>query len=181
MRPILKPILGIAVLAALAGTVLITLPGAKPVSAPEPVTVASPIPELPKPEPVREPEEANVNVSPPAAESEWQVTNLTIEDLVAGILLARQREDRAWLARTMESTAGKPSLVEDDLRAAFRQYLWHSTDGLWGKVSHAWTERSYEVVAEGDKAQLVMTVGGNLGQLVLPFVRIDGAWYYAGI
>ncbi|MCB9892875.1 MAG: hypothetical protein H6839_00330 [Planctomycetes bacterium] len=175
MRSISKTILGVAVLAAIAGTILIALPGAKPVTAPEPVK--SPVQTAPLP--LSEP--APGNVSPPAPEPEMEVSNLTIEDLVSGILAARLRQDRAWLARTMESTAGKPSLVEDDLLAAYRQYLWHTTDGLWGRVGHAWTERAYEVVEDGDRAQLVLTVGGSLGQLILPFVRIDGAWYYAGI
>ncbi len=107
--------------------------------------------------------------------------NATVIDLMSGILQARDRADRAWLARTMESTSAKESLVEDDLLAAYRQYLWKSTDGLWGKVSQAWQARTYEVDEDGDKAELVLQVEGSLGEIRLPFVRIDGAWYFAGI
>lgn len=180
MQSWLKPVAGLAVIAAVAGIVVILI-ALDPAPSDEETTgqQAAPQSETPQEDPVKDP--AEEYVSPTVPESEWALTNSTVEDVVQGILLARERNDLAWLARTMESTAAKESLVEDDLLAAHRQYTWGSTDPLWAKVAASWQARTYSVEAEGDRAELVMQVGSNLGELRLPFVRIDGAWYFAGI
>ena len=175
-----KLIICFAALAGIAGIVGILLtaePEARAENPSEPCAESS----LPSSTQDTEPVPPEKFVSPPATESEWPMENATVIDLMSGILQARDRADRAWLARTMESTSAKESLVEDDLLAAYRQYLWKSTDGLWGKVSQAWQARTYEVDEDGDKAELVLQVEGSLGEVRLPFVRIDGAWYFAGI
>jgi len=185
MRPLFKPVHGLGVLAciaAVAGILALTLPGNgnaedKPAPQAESQPVALQTPAAPdKPEP--KPEEY---VSPPVEESAWQVGNLSVLDLVDGALKARERNDLAYLARCMESTADKPSLVEEDTLAAHRQFTWRSTDPAWNKILQSWAERSYEVVETGDTAELVMQVGGNLGEMRLRFVRHGDHWYFAGI
>ena len=178
MQSWLKPVAGLAVAAAIAGIIGIVIVALPQANDEGKATEQEPQAPTPEPEPDKP---ADEHVSPPAEESEWAVSNATVEELVEGILLARARNDLAWLARTMESTAGKESLVEDDLLAAHRQYTWGSTDELWVKVAQSWQDRTFTVEADGNKAMLVMNVGGNLGELRLPFVRIDGAWYFAGI
>ncbi|MCB9933890.1 MAG: hypothetical protein H6841_10765 [Planctomycetes bacterium] len=186
MRPKLKPMLGlggIAAAAAIAGIALLTLPTfhqAEDTAAALPAAALAPA-EQQQPTPVQaeEPQPENNNVSPPAEDSAWPVTNGTVIDLLSGALLAREREDRAWLARTMASMAGKQQLAEDDLHAAHRQFLWRSIAPMWAHIAQAWQERSYKLLEDGDNAELVMQVGGAVGVARLKFVRIDGAWYFA--
>jgi len=188
MRPKLKPMLGLGAVAgavAIAGIALLLLPAFDPAdasaSAPPPAVGPAPAePRQPTPVQAEEPQPENQNVSPPAEESAWPVTNGTVIDLLSGALLAREREDRAWLARTMASLAGKTVLVEDDLHAAHRQFLWRSIAPMWAHNAQAWNERNYELLEDGDSAELVMQVGGALGEARLKFVRIDSAWYFAG-
>lgn len=189
MRLKVKPMFGIAAVAgaaAIAGIALLTLPAFNRAddvgTVPSPVTRPAPIaPQPVTPLQADEAQPENQNVSPPADESPWAVTNDNLIDLISGTLLARERDDRAWLARTLESTAGRPGLVEDDLHAAHRQFLWRSAAPMWLRISQAWQERSYEIIEDGDNAELVMQVGGALGELRIKFVRIADAWYFAGI
>jgi hypothetical protein len=188
MRHKLKPMLGlggVAAAVAISGIALLTLPAldradAAASATPPAATPAPAEPQQPTPVQAEEPQPENQNVSPPADESPWGITNATVIDLVTGTLLAREREDRAWLARTMASLAGKSQLVEDDLHAAHRQFLWRSIEPMWQRIEQVWQDRSYELVEDGDSAELVMQVGGALGEARLKFVRIDGAWYFAG-
>lgn len=187
MRLKLKPMLGlggVAAAVAMAGIALLTLPALDradaAASAPPPAAMPAPAePQQPTPAQAEETEPENQNVSPPADESPWGITNATVIELVTGTLLAREREDKAWLARTMASRAGKQSLDEDDLHAAHRQFLWRSITPLWANITRVWNERSYELLEDGDNAELVMQVGGAVGVARLKFVRIDGAWYFA--
>lgn len=184
----IKPVHGLGALActaAMAGILTLTLTGfgkaeepAKPQQpTPQPVTLetpaapaeADPAPETPK-----------VYVSPQQPESEWRIGNLSVIELVEGVLAARERNDLAYLARCMESTAGKPALNEEDLLLAHRQFTWRSTDPAWNKISQSWAERTYEVVEDGDSAELVLQVGGNLGEMRLRFTRKGDNWYFAG-
>jgi hypothetical protein len=180
----IKPVHGLGALActvAMAGILALTLSGfgkaeepGKQQPSPQPVSMETPTaPAEPAPE--------NKNVSPPAEESTWRIGNLSVIELVEGALAARDRNDLAYLARCMESTADKQSLVEDDLLAAHRQFTWRSTNPAWSRITKSWLERSYEVVEEGDSAELVMQVGGNLGEMRLRFIRKGNAWYFAGI
>lgn len=187
MRLKVKPMFGIGAVAgaaAIAGIALLTLPAFNRAddvgTVPPPVTRPAPIaPQPVTPLQADEAQPENQNVSPPADESPWAVTNGNLIDLISGTLLARERDDRAWLARTLESTAGRPGLVEDDLHAAHRQFLWRSITPLWANITRVWNERSYELLEDGDNAELVMQVGGAVGVARLKFVRIDGAWYFA--
>lgn len=187
MSTLFKPFVGLSMFAALlaiVGIVLIAQPDQPQAETPATDVAAdqSPNPVLAKPgEPAPEPEPENVNVSPPVEDSSWQVTNASVTDLMSGTLLARDRDDQAYLARCMESTAGKPTLVEDDVLAGYRQFMWRSTKPGWDRIIDAWQARTYEIVEDGDSAELILQVGGALGEMRVKFVRIDNAWYFAGI
>jgi hypothetical protein len=182
MRPPLLPARGVGFLigtAAVAGILALTLSGRGNAEAP-----ATPKAETPKssqspvaPQPAPEMQ----NVSPPAEESEFRIGNLSVIELMEGALAARERNDLAYLARCMESSIGKETLLEDDLLAAHRQFKWRSADGVWNHVLRSWNERSYEVVEDGDSAEMVMQVGGNLGEMRLRFVRNGNSWFFAGM
>lgn len=128
-----------------------------------------------------DPEPEKPFVSPEAAESEFPRLNRTVLDVMEGMWLARERNDLAWLARTLESTARKDKLNEDDLHAAHRQFTWRSTDAMWAKARESWINQTYEVVDNGDTAELVLQVGGAMGEMRFQFVRINDGWYFAHI
>lgn len=123
---------------------------------------------------------ATPNTSPPAPEPEVPVANASVEDLLSGTLAAIDREDRAWLARTLESTAGR-ELTEDDLHAAYRQFLWRSATPMWDNIRHAWESGDFEFTEQDQAAELILRMGGALREMRLKLVRLDGAWCYAGI
>jgi hypothetical protein len=182
MRPPLLPARGVGLLigtAAVAGILALTLSGRGNAEAPAtpkaepPKSSQSPVAPQPAPE--------MQNVSPPAEESEFRIGNLSVIELMEGALAARERNDLAYLARCMESSIGKETLLEDDLLAAHRQFKWRSADGVWNHVRRSWNERSYEVVEDGDSAEMVMQVGGNLGEMRLRFVRNGNSWFFAGM
>jgi len=133
--------------------------------------------EAPKPVPLKPqtPEERGME------ESATPITNQSPADLVAGTLAAIERQDSAWLARTMQSRAGKPMLNEVDTLDAHRNFLWRSIATHWRKVAEAWKTQSYQLAQDGDTAELRLEVGGDLGVLNLPLVRIGNAWYFAGL
>ena len=114
-------------------------------------------------------------------ESPATMTNATVEDLLQGVIDARQREDRAWLARTLESTAGKIELSDEDWHTAHRQFLWSSVSRLWSRVTEAWNARGYTVSYDGNSARANFDVGGALGEVWFDFIRIGDAWYFQGI
>jgi hypothetical protein len=116
--------------------------------------------------------------SPKAEESTHALTNQSPLALLEGIFDARKRGDRAWLARTLESTAGKAALTEDDCHAAWRNYLWHPE--LWDKLEAAHRELPAVIVEEGDQAKVNFEVGGAAGTMFVLFKRINGAWYLVG-
>ena len=120
------------------------------------------------------------NASPPAPEPELPVASSSVEELIQGTLDAIERDDRAWLARTMESTSGR-ELTEDDLHAAYRQFLWRSAAPMWDNIRHAWESSDFEVAEQDQTAELVLRMGGALGEMRLKLVRLDGAWCYAGV
>lgn len=178
----LKPIHGLGMLActtAMAGILALTIPGLGKAEEPA-ATPPQPEPVATSPVAPAEPAPLN-NVSPPAAESTWRLGNLSVIELMEGAIAARERNDLAYLARCMESSIGKQSLVEDDLLAAHRQFTWRSTNAMWNHVLRSWNERTYEVVEDGESAELVMQVGGSLGELRLQFVRNGNSWYFAGM
>jgi hypothetical protein len=116
--------------------------------------------------------------SPKAAESSVPMANDSPLALFEGIIAAREREDRAWLARTLESTAGKASITEDDCHAAWRNYLWEPA--LWNRIAAAHRESPAQVSIEGEVARVSVNVGGNAGEYYMLFKRVNGAWYLLG-
>lgn len=116
--------------------------------------------------------------SPKAAESTHVMTNQTPLALIEGIFDARRRNDLAWLARTLESTAGKADLTEDDCHAAWRNYLW--VPELWDRMEAAHRESPAVIVEQGDEARVSFEVGGNAGTLFVVLRRVNGAWYLLG-
>jgi hypothetical protein len=114
-------------------------------------------------------------------ESEHPTSNRTVEDLLAGVIDARKRDDRAWLARSLSSTALRGKLTQDDLHTAFRQFLWGSVSRLWLSVETAWAEREYTVTYDGETARATFDVGGALGEVWFDFVKIGDGWFFAGI
>jgi hypothetical protein len=115
------------------------------------------------------------------AESEHPLSNRTVEDLLAGVIDARKRDDRAWLARSLSSTTSRKNLTQDDLHTAFRQFLWVSVSRLWMRVETAWAERKYTVTYDGEGARATFEVGGALGEVWFDFVRVGDGWFFAGI
>lgn len=120
------------------------------------------------------------NISPPAAEPETEVRNGSIEDLLRGTLEALVREDRAWLARTLASTAGR-DLTEDDLHAAYRQFLWRSAQPMWARVRSAFEAGNWRISEDADAGELILETGGALGEMRIELKKIDGSWHYAGV
>lgn len=158
------------------------------VSSPKPAvgeSAQAPAPTTVLPKPASTPEEVPVQLPPPdqrgIEESAVPVDNLNAIDLVSNTLLAIEREDTAWLARTLESLAGKPMLSEVDALTAHRQFTWRSIAPRWNKIRQAWRDRSYDVIDNGDTAEIHVHVGGNLGTDVLKLVRINGNWYFADV
>lgn len=132
-----------------------------------------------QPDPVPVPVQDN-NVSPPAAESPDRFSNNSVEDLLAGVFPAIERGDRNWLARTLASTHGR-TLTEDDLHAAYRNFLWRSATPLWNKLRAAWDERAYDVSYDGEFATVAFHVGGAAGTISYNFCRVGDGWHFAGI
>lgn len=159
-------------------SLLVTTP-ARGTAAPAPLPPAAAL------TPASTPEEVPAPVTPPdqrgVEESPVPVENLTPIDLVSNTLAAIEREDTAWLARAMQSLAGKPMLTEVDTLDAHRQFTWRSIATRWGKIRQAWQARSYEVIEDGDRAEILVHVGGALGTDVLKLVRINGNWYFADV
>lgn len=113
-------------------------------------------------------------------ESGQKITNATPEALISGTLDAIERDDKAWLSRTLASLAGHDLLTEVDLHSANRQFLTRSASPIWQAIEMAWRARRYTVSEKADAAELVFEVGGSLGELRLVLVRVAGAWFYAG-
>lgn len=169
--------LAVAGISAVASTKPALAPAATEKAAPvitAPVETATEAPK-PVPLPPQTPEERGME------ESAKPITNQSPVDLINGTLAAIERQDSAWLARTMQSRAGKPMLNEVDTLDAHRNFLWRSIATHWGKVAEAWKSRSYEIVEDGDNAEVRLQVGGDLGVLSLPLVRVGNAWYFAGM
>ena len=139
----------------------------------------APLPDKPAVEYTTEQPAPEPNLPPPAPEPEMPVTNDSIESLVQGTLEAIRREDRAWLARTMESTNGRP-LNEDDLLAVYRQFLWRSAQPMWARVRAGFEAGTWRAEDDGDKGRIILDVGGALGEMRLELVKIDNVWHYAG-
>jgi hypothetical protein len=113
-------------------------------------------------------------------ESAVLITNTAPADLIEGILQARDRSDRAWLARTLASTAGKALITEVDLHAANRQYLTSSSKWIWTAVEAAWQAHDYTVIEKGETAEVNFKAGSSLGELTIVLVRFGECWFYAG-
>lgn len=122
----------------------------------------------------RTPEEIGVEESPIA------LTNAAPADLIEGILQARERADKAWLARTLASTAGKALITDVDLHAANRQYLTSSSKWIWTAVQTAWQAHDYTVIEKGETAEVRFKAGSSLGELTIVLVRIGECWFCAG-
>lgn len=168
-----KPALWLGLIAAIlacAGVVVLALPrGEARQAVPPPL----PAPELAQ--------SIGPMVPKTVAESPYAITNATVEDLLAGVMDARQRQDRAWLARALESTCGRNALTEEDWHTAHRQFLWGSVSRLWSRVTDAWNTRSYTVSHDGNTARASFEVGGAPGEISFEFVRIGSAWYFRGV
>lgn len=117
---------------------------------------------------------------PAVAESTVPMQNETPAALIAGTLDARARGDDAWLARTLESTAKKPSLSVEDTNVAWRQFTSRLIKPLWDKLETAWKAGEYTISEDGDKATITFKVGGNLDSVTLTLIRIGGKWHHAG-
>lgn len=164
-----------AALIGVAGIATLTLASAKTT----PLELSNaPVPPLPT---VTAPEDPapNPNVSPRAKDSEVPRTQGNVTDLMLGMIAACERNDQAWLARTMQEKADREFLTEDDLHDAHRQFTWRSIRPYWTRIEAAWNAREY-VLTEGDEsAVMVLQVGGSLGEITLNFIRIEGNWYFA--
>jgi hypothetical protein len=175
----------IAGMTALAGVIGLALFQQESQADPAPVAVEAPVPHAASPAdkavPESEPEPAKPEQPKSVQESEHPITNRTVEDLLAGVMEAREREDRAWLARVIESTAGHAELTWPDWHTAHRQFLWVSVSRLWLRVTAAWNERAYTVSYDGDSARATFEVGGALGQVWFDFVRVGDGWYFQGV
>ncbi len=173
----------IAGVAALAGVIGLALFQQESNADPAPVDTPAPIHRAGSPpeEAAPEPEPAKPEQPKSVQESEHPITNRTVEDLLAGVMEARAREDRAWLARVIESTAGKEELTWPDWHTAHRQFLWISVSRLWLQVTSAWNERAYTVSYDGDSARATFEVGGAMGQVWFDFVRVGDGWYFQGV
>ena len=113
-------------------------------------------------------------------ESATPLTNATPLELMGGTLEARARGDRAWLARTLASLAGKAVITEVDLHSANRQFLGRSIQGMWRAVEAAWQSRDYSLGQGDETVELRFRTGGNLQEFTIKMVRIGDAWYFAG-
>lgn len=116
--------------------------------------------------------------SPKAEDTTFPMTNATPQGLIEGIFAARARGDKAWLARTLESLAGRTELTQDDLQAGWRQYLWHPE--LWDKLEAAHRAEPARFDEARDRARVTFNVGGNAGEIFIQLVRVEGAWYLLG-
>jgi hypothetical protein len=116
--------------------------------------------------------------SPKAEESTFVMTNQTPLALIEGIFAARARGDQAWLARTLESTAGHAEITQDDCAAGWRNYLW--VPELWDRMEAAHKASPAVINEDGDQARVSFEVGGNAGVLYILLKRVNGAWYLAG-
>lgn len=166
----------VASLAALAGSALVVL---SPAKAEEPGRETAQVVAVSdsQPEPVAErllPHEKGV------AESAQPFANSTPQQLIEGTLAAWDREDAAWLARTLASTAGKAMITEVDLHAANRQFLTRSIQPMWQAINTAWQGHEYRVTEQGETAEVVFRTGSSLGELTIVLVRINECWFYAG-
>jgi hypothetical protein len=173
----------IAGIAAIAGVIGLALFQQDSKAAPPAAASGAPVQRTAAPaeEAAPEPEPAKPGQSKSVPEPEHPITNRTVEDLLAGVMDARKREDRAWLARVLESTVGKEELSWPDWHTAHRQFLWISVSRLWVRVAGAWDERAYAVTYEGDTARATFDVGGALGQVWFDFVRVGDGWYFQGV
>ncbi len=144
----------------------------------EPVVIDKSLPEAPQaPKPV-EVLKPMGEPSPVVKESTTVLTNQSPLGLIEGIFLARTRDDKAWLARTLESTSGKSEITEDDCNAAWRNYLW--VPELWDRMEAAHRKSPAVIEEQGDVARVSFDVGGNAGVLYVQFKKINGAWYLLG-
>jgi hypothetical protein len=100
------------------------------------------------------------------------------EATLQSILEGRSRNDLPYLARCGSRTAGKTKLDKVDAHEAHNTYCRRAMAPFWGKVEAALDAERYSIVADGDEATVSLDVGGALGSIHLPFIRIDGQWYY---
>ncbi len=164
---------GIAGVVALAGAVALTVLDR---NAPVPRAIA------PSATPAQQapPTQGTQQVAPPAAPSTHPFNNSSVETLLDGTFKARERSDRAWLARALLSTAGRQQLNQDDLHAAHRQFLWVNVERIWLRLAQAWAGNSYSVTYDDTRAHATFKVGGALGEVRIDFTRVGNGWYFEG-
>ena len=116
-----------------------------------------------------------VGDAPPVVAESVQTLRLsTPQETLLGVLDARKRGDRAYLARACSYTAGKATINQADLNRANRQFL---KGPGWDKIEKANAEDKVTYVEDGDTARAIAEVGGDMGQMMIKMCRIGGVWY----
>lgn len=117
--------------------------------------------------------EAPALVGEPAERPDLSSPEMVIRSILAG----RAREDLSFLARCDAETAGKQRLDRMDEHRAWRYYCMEAMKPFWNKIEGSLQSGGARFTVDGDRATGAFEVGGALGVLELPFVRVAGEWY----
>jgi hypothetical protein len=164
-HPLVATISGAALVAAALGMFILLAPGRADL--PSSPHAASEAPEV-QPAPAE----------PMPAEAPPMQGNESIEQLIAGVINARQRDDRVWLARTLYSVPMGAEPEDVHLLRAYRYFLSGSAGPLWQRVEDAWLRQAYSIQHEGEIASVEFETGGSLGSLTLRFIQAGQGWYF---
>jgi len=111
------------------------------------------------------------------AESATPIRRATPEDVLAGLLDARVRQDFAYLARLQVSTTVKPQLDHLDTDKAQRDFGGPDEPRTWDKVKAASDAGTITWTFEADRAVAVVPAGPALGSITLHFTRKADGWH----
>jgi hypothetical protein len=113
------------------------------------------------------------------AESAVALTAASPRALLDGVLRARQRGDRAWLARSLDSCADAPTLTSTEISVAWLRFEWPEAERLWDRIAAAEAAGIASIEIEAQRATATWNVGGAVGGLSLAFVQKNGTWRIA--